>query len=303
MLTQSIRRKPGPVLAVFAAVMSLSGLAEAQQSGLFPLHAVKRERTPCVNEEPIYKLYRNQYYGYFPTQWRRFPDGWSLRSPEGPNTIEELKKNPIEGPKPFAPGEEETPGPEIPIPRPAIPNPPRDERSPFEMDRPEPGAGAAPGAAPPTRTSPAPRGNTSPPADASPFDIPEPKPAAPGDRPQASRPNQPSAPSPTDPPAPDLAPPGAAPPVPPRTSWNRRRQPRQTDPRPILSISDAMLPAIEEASSPADPGGTSGAETVATSSGAGGPAMAPTADLPPQAPRRGPISSLFAGLGFDWLRR
>jgi hypothetical protein len=303
MLTQSIRRKPGLVLAVCAAFLSLSGLAQAQQSGMFPLHAIKRERTPCANEEPIYKLYRNQYYGYFPTQWRRFPDGWSLRSPEGPNTIEELKKNPIEGPKPFAPGEEDMQGPETPAPKPAIPNPPRDERSPFEMDRPEPGAGAVPGVAPPARTTPAPRSSTAPPAsDASPFDIPETKPAAPGDRPQASRPNRPSTPSLDDAPAPDLAPPGNAPPVPPRTSWNRRRESRQTDPGPLLSISDAMLPAIEEASSPADPAGASSADTVVSSSGAGEPALAPTTALP-QAPRRGPISSLFAGLGLDWLRR
>lgn len=141
MLTKSISRKPGQVLAVLAAVTSLSGLAEAQQSGLFPLHPIRRERTPCANEEPIYKLYREQYYGYFPTRWRRFPDGWALRSPEGPNTKEELKKNPIEGPKPYS-GEgegEEMPGPAAPGGKPAIPNPPPEERSPFEMDKPDNG--------------------------------------------------------------------------------------------------------------------------------------------------------------------
>ena len=144
MLTKSNSRKPGQVLAVLAAVTSLSGLAEAQQSGLFPLHPIRRERTPCANEEPIYKLYRNQYYGYFPTRWRRFPDNWNLRSPDGPNTQEELKKNPIEGPKPSAGGGEgeEMQGPAGPGVKPAIPNPPPDtERSPFEMDRPDNGAG------------------------------------------------------------------------------------------------------------------------------------------------------------------
>ena len=116
MLTKSIRRKPAQVLAVLAAVTSLSGLAEAQQSGMFPLHPIRRERTPCPNEEPIYKLYRNQYYGYFPTQWRKFPDNWSLRSRESPNTAEELKNKPIEGPKPFSPDGEgdEMQGPATP---------------------------------------------------------------------------------------------------------------------------------------------------------------------------------------------
>src|SRR5271166_4304383 len=138
MLTKTFSRKPGQVMAVLAALTSLSGLAEAQQSGMFPLHYNRRERTPCANEEPIYKLYRDQYYGYFPTRWRRFPDNWALTSPEGPNTQEVLKKNPIEGPKaaPLEGGEEEMPrpvGPAGPAGRPAIPTPPPDDRSPFDM--------------------------------------------------------------------------------------------------------------------------------------------------------------------------
>jgi hypothetical protein len=305
MLKQSIRRKPGQVLAVLAAVMSLSGLAEAQQSGMFPMHAIRRERTPCANEDPIYKLYRNQYYGYFPTQWRRFPDGWSLSSPEGPHTAEELKKNPIEGPKPFAPeGEgEEMQGPAAPPTRPAIPNPPPDERSPFEMDRPEAAPGAAPG-----RTNPAARGTTPPPAaEPSPFDVPETKPApagaAPGDRPQASRPNRPSPPALPDQAGPDLAPPGDAPAAPPRTSWNRRRDSRQNDSGPLLSMSDATLPTVEETSSPDDPSGAGGAQTIASNTSASEPVMAAPALQPQPTSRRGPISSLFAGLGWNWLRR
>lgn len=304
MLTKSISRKPGQVLAVLAAVTSLSGLAEAQQSGLFPLHPIRRERTPCANEEPIYKLYREQYYGYFPTRWRRFPDGWALRSPEGPNTKEELKKNPIEGPKPYS-GEgegEEMPGPAAPGGKPAIPNPPPEERSPFEMDKPGNGAGAAPG-----RRNPAARGNTPAPAtEASPFDTPETNPAGAGatpeGRPQASQPNRRSTPTLPDPGTPDLAPPGDAPPAPPRTSWNQRRsESREKDPGPLLTMSDATLPSVEEASSPADPAGGAAAETVANNSAAADPETAPAATQP--APRRGPISSFFAGLGLNWLRR
>lgn len=304
MLTKSISRKPGQVLAVLAAVTSLSGLAEAQQSGLFPLHPIRRERTPCANEEPIYKLYREQYYGYFPTRWRRFPDGWALRSPEGPNTKEELKKNPIEGPKPYS-GEgegEETPGPAGPGGKPAIPKPPPEERSPFEMDKPDNGGGAAPG-----RRNPAARGNTPAPAtEASPFDTPETNPAGAGatpeGRPQASQPNRRSTPTLPDPGTPDLAPPGDAPPAPPRTSWNQRRsESREKDPGPLLTMSDATLPSVEEASSPADPAGGAAAETVANNSAAADPETAPAATQP--AARRGPIRSFFAGLGLNWLRR
>ncbi len=304
MLTKSISRKPGQVLAVLAAVTSLSGLAEAQQSGMFPLHPIRRERTPCANEEPIYKLYRNQYYGYFPTRWRRFPDGWALRSPDGPNTQEELKKNPIEGPKPSS-GEgegEEMQGPAAPGGKPAIPKPPPDERSPFEMDKPDNGAGAAPG-----RRNPAARGNTPAPAtEASPFDTPETNPAgagaAPEGRPRASQPNRRSTPTLPDPGIPDLAPPGDAPAAPPRASWNQRRsESREKDPGPLLSMSDATLPSVEEASSPAAPAGGAAAGTVANNSAAADPETAPAATQP--APRRGPISSLFAGLGLNWLRR
>ncbi len=315
MLTKSIRRKPGQVLAVLAAVMSLSGLAEAQQSGMFPLSPIRRVRTPCANEEPIYKLYRDQYYGYYPTRWRKFPDNWNLSSPESPNTKEALKKNPIEGPKGSAPegeGGDEMQGPAGAGAKPAIPTPPADnERSPFEMDKPDNGAGAAPGAAGPGRRNPAARGATPPPAaDASPFDTPDTSPAnpagagaTPGNRPQASQPNRRSAPALPDPGTPDLAPPGDVPSAPPRTSWNRRSdEDRQKDPGPLLSMADATLPPVAEGSNPANPaGGGDAASTVATNSGAADPAAAPAATQP--APRRGPISSLFAGLGWPWLRR
>ena len=170
MLTKSWRRKAGQALAVATVVLGLSGLAQAQQSGLLPLHPIKRERVPCPEEDPIYKTYRSQYYGYFPTQWRPFPKGWSLPSPEGPNTKQVLKDNPIEAPKP-PPGEEEGPeGPAAPERggQQPIPTPPPDDRSPFEMDRPEnAGAGAAPRRPAAPRNTPAPVG-----PEASPFDMP-----------------------------------------------------------------------------------------------------------------------------------
>ena len=309
MLTKSIRRKPGQVLVVLAAVASLSGLAEAQQSGIFPLRTIRRERTPCANEEPIYKLYRNQYYGYFPTKWRKFPDGWPLRSDQSPNAAEEFKKTPLDIPKPFPrEGEEEMEAPAAPGTRPTVPKPPADERSPFDLDKPDNVEGAAPGTAPPPRRNAPARGNTPPPpTDASPFDMPDTNPpgagATPGGRPQASRSNLPATPTLPDQGAPDLAPPGDAPPAPPRTSWNRRRESQQNDPGPLLSMSDATLPAVEEASTSANSTSAAAGGPVASNSPAADPATTPAATQPQPAQRRGPISSLFAGLGWPWLRR
>ena len=86
-----------PALAALGtALPGTMGVAQAQQSGLFPLHPIKRERVPCPLEDPIYKQYRTQYYGYYPTQWRPFPQGCNMASPEGPHTREALQKQPIE---------------------------------------------------------------------------------------------------------------------------------------------------------------------------------------------------------------
>jgi hypothetical protein len=311
MLTKSMIRKPGRVLAVLTVVVSLSGLAEAQQSGIFPLRPIRRERTPCVNEDSIYKQYRNQYYGYFPTQWRKFPDGWNLPSSEGPNTKQVLKDNPIEGPKPSPSGEgegEDMPGPNAPGGKPAIPNPPPDtERSPFEMDRPDNAVRPTPGAGAPRRRPPGAQDNApAPGSEPSPSDTPDGNPpgagAAPGPRPRAPQPNRPTTPTIPDAGTPDLAPPGNAPTPPPQTSRNgNQRQDRETDSAPLLAMSDATLPTVEEASSPADPAGGAALQPVATDPGAAGPALPPVAA--PSAPRRGRLSSLFGGLGLNWMRR
>src|SRR4051812_50115634 len=94
MLTNSWRLRPGLLLAVPTILVSLSGLAHAQQSGLFPLQPIRRERVPCPNEDPVYKLYRYQYFGYHPTVWRRFPEGWGVPSPEAPNPKAQVEKLP-----------------------------------------------------------------------------------------------------------------------------------------------------------------------------------------------------------------
>ena len=174
MLTKSWRLRPGLLLAVPTILVSLSGLAHAQQSGLFPLHPIKRERVPCPNEDPVYKLYRYQYFGYHPTVWRRFPEGWGVPSPEAPNPKAEFEKLPVKPVDAIPPEEGEDQDMQPPPERggQAIPNPPPDtERSPFEMDRPNTGAGAA-GTNPPARRAPGARNAPAPGAEPSPFDIP-----------------------------------------------------------------------------------------------------------------------------------
>lgn len=145
-------------------VLGWPAMADAQ---LFPNLAIRRERPESVVELPVYGLYRREYYGHYPTCWRRFPPGWGCPTPEAPNWEAELAKRPLEIPDagddagatddalgglndPFDPGG----GGDLP----ALPN----QRDPFELDSPD-------GAAPPSADPPAPvRPNDQP----SPFDLP-----------------------------------------------------------------------------------------------------------------------------------
>ena len=88
MRTNSRRRGRGLVLAVLTLVVSLPELAHAQQTGLFPLAPIRRQRVPCDQEDPIYKTYKHQYFGYHPTCWRLFPDGWGCPSTTSPRQSE-----------------------------------------------------------------------------------------------------------------------------------------------------------------------------------------------------------------------
>src|SRR4051812_1774071 len=69
-------------LLFVAVVLGAPSLASAQ---LFPNLPIRRERTPCANENPQYKMIRQEYWGYYPTCWRRFPPGWGCPSAEAPN--------------------------------------------------------------------------------------------------------------------------------------------------------------------------------------------------------------------------
>ena len=73
-------------------VLAVPAFAQAQQMGLFPLGGIQRKRTPCANEDPIYRSIRQEYYGYYPTCWRRFPSGWGCPSPEAPDPEAAFRK-------------------------------------------------------------------------------------------------------------------------------------------------------------------------------------------------------------------
>lgn len=73
-------------------LLGIPALAQAQQTGLFPLRPIKRERVPCAAEDPVYRQHREMYYGYYPTCWRKFPPGWGCMSPEAPNAAASFEK-------------------------------------------------------------------------------------------------------------------------------------------------------------------------------------------------------------------
>lgn len=151
----------GTTLAAGMAVLVFSEWAVAQQMGLFPLAPIRRQRVPCNHEDPVYGLYREQYFGYHPTMWRRFPDGWGAPSPEAPDRARSFAEIPLQPPEDLDMGYD--PNDEFGEPepgmggqpggaRPDLPTPPEEgDHSPFEFDRPN-GAGA--GGAAPNREAP-----------------------------------------------------------------------------------------------------------------------------------------------------
>jgi len=184
MLTRSLRGSLGMALAVVMTVSAFSEWAAAQQTGLFPLAPIRRQRVPCSQEDPVYKLYKDQYFGYHPTMWRKFPAGWGAPSPEAPNAAASYAEIPLQPPEDFDEGFGDTgefgEAPdtgEPPMgPKPELPAPPPEDRSPFELEAPN-GAG---GAAPNLDEPPVPRGPAAPDEDEpSPFDQFNPRASAP----------------------------------------------------------------------------------------------------------------------------
>ncbi|MDG3004107.1 hypothetical protein [Paludisphaera mucosa] len=206
MHTKSSRRLLAALVVAAAASIVLTESAQAQQTGLLPLHPIKRRRVPCSQEDPVYRIYKDQYFGYHPTLWRRFPSGWGAPSPEAPDAKAAFKELPLQPPEwaagddqgqgPDQGGDAAGPGPADPA-KPKLPTPPNeDDRSPFEMD--DKANAAPPAAAPPRQgVDPAPPADAAPAAPAndpnrSPFDTPNPRTNAP-------RPKPPELDSPTGP--------------------------------------------------------------------------------------------------------
>jgi hypothetical protein len=207
-------------------------------------------------EDPVYKMYRQQYHGYHPTCWRRFPSGWGCPSPEAPDPVKSFKDLPRDAVTPPDTGDDRGPGMNG-----DDAGPPRGRG---------PGNGAAPGLNP---------NNLPLPADRSPFEMDTKPDAAPGNgaRAPSARPSGAAAPTPTPAPAPNNndggggVPPLAEPTVGGPSALNApavNARPRLVE--PILSVPD---PTVGLSSAYADP-----------------------APPPAQAPRRpGFLSGLFGG--------
>jgi hypothetical protein len=284
MRTNSRSRGCGLVLAVLTLVSSLPELARAQQTGLFPNMNVRRQRVPCDQEDPIYKVYKHQYYGYHPTCWRTFPSGWGCPSREAPNREQSFKEIPLQAgerlPSLDQPGTDEmTPPPGTT--RPGMPALPGGGRSPFEEE-----PGAPPGA---------PRGGQNPrqPPQRDPFELDKPDaPAAPA----PGQPRPPGAGAATN--GPELSAPAATPPATQgaRTSRNESTDEAvaRDDDGPLLALPSVNLAPVDD---PGVPFGTQPPPPAAPT------ASSTTATTAATTPRRGFLSGLFSNLGANWARR
>jgi hypothetical protein len=295
MLTNSRMGSRALVGVVLTMVVSLSERAQAQQSGLFPLAPIRRQRPPCDQEDPVYKIYKHQYFGYHPTCWRRFPDGWGCPSPEAPDRERSFRERKLGGEEEPSgeearPGEGVTPPPGGRAPTPSVP----EGRSPFEMDTPNGRTGVAPlppaGGQPPRATPPQ-RG------ERSPFDTPDPGAAvSPRRNPLTRR---------TASTAGETLPELAAPTGQPESSTGRHSTqddpdedaPSPGDDGPLLAMPNIELPRGE------DSGSLLNSQPGEVTAPAPSPAVNTSVSAPPSAPRRGRLSNLFSGLGLNWLRR
>ena len=118
------------------------------------------ERTPKPLEPPFYAHVRRDYYGYFPTCWSRFPEGWACPcpNPELPNAAASFRDRPLDKPRdpgldePGMEGEEGAISADPGTADPNMPEIPAPGRSPFDLqtkpDTPAQPAAPAPGAQP-----------------------------------------------------------------------------------------------------------------------------------------------------------
>ena len=103
MVTKPGRRWRSAAGLVLAAMLVAPAVVRAQLLPNLPTRY--REKPPCVAEPPFYKMVRHQYFGYYPTCWRRFPPGWTCPcpNPELPNFQAALQKKPLESGEEAAP--------------------------------------------------------------------------------------------------------------------------------------------------------------------------------------------------------
>ena len=143
MLRATWRRLGSPAWLTIGLIVLLPALAEAQ---LFPNRTIRRQKPSPVVEAPYHAQVRREYFGYYPTCWRKFPEGWQCPcpNPELPNAAASFAKEPLDrdrnpasgdplgGPDDM-PGE---PGEGMPRPGPDDPNVPLPPagRSPFDTE-------------------------------------------------------------------------------------------------------------------------------------------------------------------------
>ncbi len=165
MRTRSRKRLGWSATWALALIFGAPVLATAQTTELFPFRTITRERVPCAMEDPVYKLYRTEYYGYHPTCWRKFPTGWGCPSPEGPDAAKAFQilprdkpdaAEPIDGDNAMDDGGRDPARPARGN-RGALPPLPANERNPFDLDD--------AGAKPPTGNPPANKPAADPPAE------------------------------------------------------------------------------------------------------------------------------------------
>lgn len=160
-------------LWAFVLVLGAPALAEAQLFPNLPLR--NRQRPDCAAENPQNKMIRQEYWGYYPTCWRKFPAGWGCPSADAPNWEQAKRERKLELPK--DPNDDAAEGDGMDE-GPAVPEGPA---TPDDMTLPElPQSGGSPFDQPPVKPA-------TPPAGAAPNDIP---PATPPGGTTASRPRR-----------------------------------------------------------------------------------------------------------------
>lgn len=88
-----------PAYWALALLIGLSWCSGADAQ-LLPNAAVhKRQRPPREAEPPMYSQIRQRYWGYYPTCWRKFPDGWCCPNSEKPDVARSFREIPLVPPE------------------------------------------------------------------------------------------------------------------------------------------------------------------------------------------------------------